>query len=570
MAPVAKWIMEIIWTTVRGLGTCEPGEKCLQTMACSADSADAVVIGSGPNGLVAANMLADRGWRVVVLEEAPDPGGAVRSGELLEPGFTHDLFSSFYPFAVISPHIRRLELERHGLRWVTSPVAVAHPARDGSCPAISLELSETMDSFEECARGDGQGWGDLYRLWGRVRKGALGAFFAPFPPARAVAELVRVLGPRELLRFARFSLLPVRRLGEETFSSDAPTRLLAGNALHADVTPETALSGAFGWIMCSLAQDHGFPVPAGGSGQLTAALVRRLRSLGGEVHCGERAQTIEIRGGRAGAVLSEHRRFAATRAIIADVDVLQLYRELLRDAPVPPTLLGELRHFQLDNSTFKVDWTLDGPIPWQAERARRAGTVHVADSLDALTRQAAQLACREIPDKPYLVFGQYCGFDPSRAPQGREVAYAYTHVPQEVRSDAGGKLTGSWDDRETEVFAERIEEQVEALAPGFRALIRRRSVFTPQDLERGNRNLVGGALNGGTAQLHQQLVFRPVPGLARAETPIPGLLLGSASAHPGGGVHGAPGANAARAALAAGGSRPAARPLGRLSRALQR
>jgi phytoene dehydrogenase-like protein len=299
-------------------------------------------------------------------------------------------------------------------------------------------------------------------------------------------------------------------------------------------------------------------------------LVRRLRSIGGEVLCGRRARRIEVRNGRAKAVLTGDERFAASRAVIADVDFLQLYRELLDGVTLPSGLRGEVAHFQRDNATFKVDWTLDGPVPWTAERARAAATVHVADSLDALTRQSAQLACREIPDRPYLVFGQYCSFDPSRAPSGKEAAWAYTHVPQEVRSDAAGELTGCWDDREAELFADRVEAQIEALAPGFRRLIRRRHILTPHGLQEANRNLVGGALNGGTAQLHQQLVFRPSPGLARPETPVRGLLLGSAAAHPGGGVHGGPGANAARAALAAGGSHIRARPLSALTRALQR
>ncbi len=530
---------------------------------------DAVVIGAGPNGLVAANLLADHGWEVVVLEEAPEPGGAVRSGELLEPGFVNDMFSAFYPFAAASPHIRGLELERWGLEWLTGEVAVAHPASDGSCPAVARDIELTAASMDELAPGDGDAWRALYRRWEEVRDDALAAFFGQFPPVRAAAGLVRTLGPSELLRFARFALLPVRRLGEEHFAHEGATRLLAGNALHADVAPDSPLSGMFGWVLCSLAQELGFPVPKGGAGRLTAALVRRLLERGGRVLCDRRAERIECHGGRAVAVHAGGERFGASRAVIADVDAPQLYRDLLTDESRAARARAELHTFQFDNATFKVDWTLDGPIPWQAERARRAGTVHVADGMDALTRHTSEVASRLLPGDPYLVLGQYAAIDPSRAPSGRDTAWAYTHIPQRIDGDARGELSGRWDEDEATRFAERIEEQVERLAPGFRALIRRRHVFTPALMEATNRNLVGGALNGGTAQIYQQLVFRPIPSLGRPETPVDRLFLGSASAHPGGGVHGGPGANAARAALTAD-RRLALRPVGRLSRALQR
>jgi phytoene dehydrogenase-like protein len=530
---------------------------------------DAVIIGAGHNGLVAANLLADRGWDVLVLEEAAEPGGAVRSAELIEPGFTNDLFSAFYPFTVASPHMRRLELERWGVQWLASPIAVAHPTRDGTCPAVALDIDETAASLDESAPGDGDAWRQLYALWERARAGALGAFFSPFPPLRALLRLLRDLGPDELVRFARFSVLPVRRLGAERFSGAGGPRLLAGNALHADVSPEMPLSGVFGWVLCSLAQQHGFPVPKGGAGQITAALARRLEATGGRMQCGERVERIECRAGRAVAVRTAHARYAARRAVVADVGPPQLYRELLAGEQLPRRLLDELGAFQYDNGTVKVDWTLDGPIPWRAERAREAGTVHVAEGMDALTIQASELARGLIPATPYLVMGQYGHFDPSRAPAGRDTAWAYTHVPQRIVGDALGELTGSWDERETARFADRVEAQVEQLAPGFRSLIRGRHVFTPPALQQANRNLVNGAINGGTAQIQQQAVFRPLPSLGRAETPVERLFLGSSSAHPGGGVHGGPGANAAAAALAAESTiRP--RPVARLSRALQR
>jgi phytoene dehydrogenase-like protein len=214
-----------------------------------------------------------------------------------------------------------------------------------------------------------------------------------------------------------------------------------------------------------------------------------------------------------------------------------------------------MRGFAYDHATVKIDWALDGPVPWSAEPARRAGTVHLGDSLDHLSEVAAQLATGRIPAKPFVLVGQMTTSDPTRSPPGTESVWGYTHVPHRPLGDAGGDLSGKWDERETERFVARVERELEARAPGFTARVVGRNVLTPPMLEAADANLVGGAVNGGTAQLHQQLIFRPIVGLGRAETPIRGLYLASASAHPGGGVHGACGANAARAALAADGRR---------------
>ena len=514
--------------------------------------ADAVVIGAGPNGLVAANLLADAGWAVDVLEAEPEPGGAVRSGELTLPGFVHDRFSAFYPLAVASPHFRALRLDQHGLRWRRSPVAVAHPARDGSVATLSLDEAETAASLDAFAPGDGAAWHRYMDHFDRAGLPFLRALLSPFPPVRAGAALARALGPAGLLEFARFGVLPVRRFAQEEFAGAGAARLLAGNALHADVAPETPGSALFAWMLAGLGQRLGWPVPEGGSGQLTAALVRRLESRGGRVVCGTRVAKVLVRRGRAvGVCTADGRDVDARRAVLADTGAPQLYLDLLDREHVPDRVLRGLRRFQYDNATVKVDWALGGPIPWTVPEARRAGTVHVAESVDALTHEAAGLAAGLIPAEPFLIAGQYAPVDPTRAPAGADTAWGYTHVPQQVRGDAGPDgLRGDWDDvDEREHFADRMEAQIEALAPGFRASITARHITTPPDLERQNANLVGGAINGGTSQLHQQLVFRPVPGLGRSETPVSRLFLASASAHPGGGVHGGPGAIAAHAAL---------------------
>ncbi len=241
---------------------------------------DAIVIGAGPNGLVAANLLADRGWDVLVCEATPAPGGAVRSAELIEPGFVNDVFSAFYPLAAASPVINRLGLERYGLRWCRAPLVLAHPAPDGTCPIISTDLDETARSLDAFHPGDGDAWRQLFARWQRMRSGLLDGLFTPIPPLRATAKLALATRHEGPIRFARFALLPVARLVAEEFGSEQARRLFAGSALHADLAPGDVLSGFFGWILCSLGQELGWPVPEGGAGRLTDALVARSRSAG--------------------------------------------------------------------------------------------------------------------------------------------------------------------------------------------------------------------------------------------------------------------------------------------------
>lgn len=512
---------------------------------------DAIVIGSGPNGLVAANLLADAGWSVLVLESQPEPGGAVRSGRYVDPEFVSDHCSAFYPLAVASPVIRDLHLEDHGLHWLHAPYVLAHPMRDGSCAVLSRDLDTTAAAADALAEGDGDAWRRLYGLWQRVNPALLDAITTPFPPIKAGIRLGLSLRAAGGLRFARFGTLPVRKLAEEEFAG-AAAMLFAGNAMHADLSPEASISAMYGWILAMLGQQFGFPVPAGGAGELSGSMIRRFEARGGQLMCNQRVTKISVRGGRAvGVVTSNGDEFFAGKAVLADVPAPSLYGGLVSWDDLPTRLQDDIRRFQWDYATFKIDWALSAPVPWSAEAARTAGTVHIGDTMDDLTRYAAEIAMGQVPAKPFLLVGQMTTADPSRSPAGTESLWAYTHVPQRVRGDAGPDgITGRWDDGESEAMIDRIEARIEKFAPGFQGRIKARVAHSPFALDAENDSLEHGALSGGTAALHQQLFFRPTPGLGRSETPIAGLFLASASAHPGGGVHGACGSNAARAALA--------------------
>ncbi|MDQ2758073.1 MAG: NAD(P)/FAD-dependent oxidoreductase [Actinomycetota bacterium] len=502
--------------------------------------ADAVVIGAGPNGLVAANALVDAGWDVVVLEANDTVGGAVRSAEVTRPGFVTDLFSAFYPLAAASSVIQGLELEHHGLAWERSPDPLAHALDDGRSVVLHASAHDTAAGLDEQAPGDGDAWLAMFAQWQKVRDPLLDALFTPFPPVRPVTQMLRRVGTSGMLDLVRLGLTSVRRLGQEHFTGDGAPLLLTGNAMHSDLPPDGAGSGLFGWLLAMLAQDVGFPVPRGGAGELTQALARRVTSLGGQVVTGARVTSVQVSGGRArGVVLADGSVVSARRAVVADVSAPSLYGDLLAPEHVPASFRRVLDRFEWDAATIKVNWAVGRPVPWASPGAAKAGTVHLGVDLDGFVDFGADLTTGRVPQRPFMLFGQMTTADATRSPAGTESTWAYTHVPRSL----------PWDRAAVEAHVERMEAAVERVAPGFGAAVLDRTVQAPTDLEESDANLSFGAINGGTSGLHQQLVFRPTTGLGRAETPIPGLLLASASAHPGGGVHGACGWNAARAAL---------------------
>lgn len=511
---------------------------------------DAVVIGAGPNGLVAANHLVDAGRSVLVLEAQSEPGGAVRSDRELHPDFVQDTFSAFYPLAAASPWIQGMRLEEHGLVWRHAPAVLGHPLPDGRWALQHRDRTITAALLEAQQPGDGDAWLGLCEQWDVIGEHLVGALLTPFPPVRHTAGGLLRLRRAGGAGFVRDLLTPLTDFTRIRFEGDAPALLLAGNAGHADIPLSAPGSTLFGLLMTMLGQTVGFPVPEGGAGQLIAALARRLAAKGGHLRCDSEVVRIEVEGGRAvGVRLADGERIAA-RIVVADVVAPTLFGGLVAEAELPSRVAKGMRGFQLDPGTVKVDWALSGPIPWASPPAYAPGTFHMADSPEQLAIALQQVAARTIPDKPFLLGGQMTTSDPTRSPAGTESAWAYTHVPQDVAHDAGGDgLTGRWDRDECERFADRMQGRIEALAPGFGSRVIARRVLGPHELQARDANLLGGAINGGTAQLHQELIFRPVPGLGRAETGIKGLYLGSASAHPGGGVHGAPGMNAARAAL---------------------
>jgi phytoene dehydrogenase-like protein len=502
------------------------------------ETADAVVIGGGHHGLVAAAVLADAGWDVCLLEATDVLGGAVRSAEL-HPGFTADLFSAFYPLAAASPVLRALDLGSCGLRWAHAPAVLAHPARPDGDPAAVLHRDRERTAAALGPR-DGEAWLRLCAQWDAVGDAVLRSIFTAFPPVRGPMQVLRRIGTADALRLARFLALPVRRMGEELFAGEQARLLLAGNAVHADIPPDAPGSGVFGWLLAMLGQHQGFPVPVGGAGQLAAALAARATAAGARLSTGERVERIDVRGGRAVAVhCATGRTVRVRRAVIADVAAPALYRDLLPASAVPPRLRADLEHFAWDTPVVKVNWALREPIPWGNPGVAGAGTVHVGADARGLVRWAGDIESGTVPATPFLLLGQMTTADAARSPAGTESAWAYTHLPRGIDDDAAA-------DR----LADRVDEVVEAFAPGFRERVLHRMVQLPRDLQASDANLVHGAVGGGTMQLHQQLVFRPVPGLGRSETVVDGLYLGSASAHPGGGVHGVCGWLAARAALA--------------------
>ena len=496
---------------------------------------DAIVVGSGPNGLSAAITLAKHGRAVLVLEAAGHLGGAVTTEELTLPGFQHDTFSAVYPAGAASPIFARMPLARYGLRWVAPPIAMAHPFLDGRAAALYRDLNQTVNTLDRLTPGDGQAWRALITPYLKHQSAMRQTLLSGFPPVAGGLRLLAGLRVDGTLEFARLSLLSAETLAAERFRGDAVSAWLYGAAMHADVPPWEAGSAIAAFYLLLLGHLVGWPSPAGGARSLTTALVAYLVHLSGETRTNTAVARVVIAHGRVRGIMTEAGEMIAAPIVIGDLTPHGLIR--LAGHALPPPYVARLARFRYGPPTFKVDWALDGPVPWTATEARSAGTVHIGGTTDELTAALAAQRAGILPERPFLLFGQQSLADPTRAPMGKQTAWAYTHIPDGI----------NWP-RETERFTERIEAQIERFAPGFRDGILARHRITPPGFTERNRNLVHGDVGGGSSAL-DQLIFRPIPSLSPYRTPIRGLYLGSASTFPGAGVNGIAGDAAARRAL---------------------
>jgi phytoene dehydrogenase-like protein len=467
----------------------------------------AVVIGSGPNGLAGAIALARAGLEVEVHEAEAQLGGGLRSAELTLPGFVHDVCSSVHPLGRASSFFRMLELD---VDWIEPDAPAAHPLDDGSAVMLERSLSETAAGLGRDADRYRRLVGPLVDSWSAVERVLLGPY--PVPP-RALLRLGDRLGTRRLAAALRDSLGAARDFAEREFSDERTRAWFAGHAAHSMLPLERRPSAGFGLALIVLGHAVGWPFPQGGSQQLADALAAKLRELGGQIRTSSPVDSLP-----------------SADVVLADV----VPRELLRlgHGRLPERYARHLRTYRHGPGAFKVDWALDGPIPWRAAECRRAGTVHLGGSLEEISASEWGAWRGRPVGQPFVLLAQTSLFDPTRAPAGKHTAWGYCHVPN-----------GSAED-----MTERIEAQVERFAPGFRELVLARHAMGPAELEAHNRNLVGGDLNAGAMDLGQ-LLFRPVRKLVPYRTPLEGVYLCSAATPPGGGVHGMCGYSAARVAL---------------------
>jgi phytoene dehydrogenase-like protein len=468
------------------------------------DEYDAVIVGSGPNGLAAAIMLARAGCSVLVCEANATIGGGARSAELTLPGFVHDVCSAVHPLAAGSPFFKTLSLERFGLEWIQPEIPLAHPLDDGSAACLYRDVDFTAEQL----RGDSSAYRRLMkplaRDWGKLAN----EFLQPM--------LHWPQHPLALARFGIPALCPPTLLSKILFKHEPARALFGGIAAHSFRPLESIASSAFGLVLGIAGHAVGWPIPRGGSQAIANALANYLRGLGGKIETNHRVENLND--------------LPKSRAILLDISVwgfLCIAREQL-----PSAYTHRLESFRHGPGIFKIDYALSEPIPWKAEACRRAGTVHLGGTMNEMAAAERDVARGRIPERPFTLVAQQSLFDETRAPRGQHTLWAYCHVPFGCDID----------------MSDRIESQIERSAPGFRDCILARHKMGAADLEKSNPNLAGGDINGGAANL-KQLIARPILSPTPYRTPLRGVYLCSASTPPGGGVHGMCGYHAARTAL---------------------
>ena len=505
------------------------------------DAVDAVVIGSGPNGLVAATLLARAGWSVIVVERNDVAGGAVASSGLTKPGYVHDPFSAFYGLLHFSPVFRELELYRR-VRWASFELPAAAMVGPGRAAAVRADPARTAEALAKLDVDDGGAWTDLYHWWTTIGRRFLDVILSPIPSVGPAARFLAAAGVSGTIDTTRMALAPAAVVARERFSSEEARALFVAGLSHSDVSVHDPAGTPAAIALAMVAQSHNMPVPAGGAGRLAEGLVGALTEAGGRVLTGHEVTRVVVEGKRAvGVEASGGVSLRARRAVLADAGPARLFLDLVGTEHLPPSFVRGVRRFRYGSGIFKLDLALDGAARWDGEDLDRCGVVHLTGDLDDMARTSTQVGTGELPDAPMLIVGQPTVADPSRAPDGGHTLWLETHVPPRPRDGAWPEVC----DR----FLDRVLDRLEQHAPGLRSRIVAHAVHTPPDLEAANPNLVDGDLGGGSNALDQQLVFRPVPGWFRYSTPVRGLYLCSASTHPGGGVHGMVGRNCARRVL---------------------
>jgi phytoene dehydrogenase-like protein len=465
---------------------------------------DAVVVGSGPNGLAAAITLARAGHSVLILEANSTIGGGARSAELTLPGFVHDVCSAVHPLAAGSPFFKTLPLERFGLQWIQPDIPLAHPLDDGTAACLHRDVDLTAEQLSSDSRVYRRLMKPLARDWEKLAD----EFLQP------MLHLPR--HPMALARFGIPAICPTTFLAKSFFRHEPARALFAGIAAHSFLPLEAPVSSAFALVLALAGHAVGWPIPRGGSQQIANALAAYLHELGGQIQVNRPIENLD--------------ELPKSRAILLDVSVWQFLR--IAGQRLPSRYRRRLESFRHAPGIFKIDYALSSPIPWKAEACRHAGTVHLGGSMDETAAAERDVARRKIPELPFVLVAQQSLFDETRAPRGQHTLWTYCHVPFNYDAD----------------MTDRIESQIERFAPGFRDCILERHKMGAAELEKLNPNLAGGDINGGAANL-MQLIARPVFSPTPYRTPLPGVYLCSASTPPGGGVHGMCGYNAARAAL---------------------